>query len=216
MSGNFRHVSARALQAMIRDPSLAMHFRSYDPSDSPIPAAFRAMVARMPAEHRESVLEGLKKSLQGGAGDYLAKMRAAANRAASAAGLGPEDFGDVLDIDKAWHGVHIVLAGTEWEPTASPGNVVLGGTAIGEDGGYGPVRYLTVEEVREAADHLAAITDDDFRARYDPKILRALGAYAMQPEVPEERDWLASAFGRVREYYVSARDLGRGMLLFVS
>src|SRR4051794_3152384 len=79
-----------------------------------------------------------------------------------------------LSLDKAWHGVHYLLAG-DAESTAGLGAVVLGGTDIGEDEGYGPARYLTPAEVEALALALDAPgAADEIAARYDADRMREL------------------------------------------
>lgn len=49
------------------------------------------------------------------------------------AGLTTADLDPPLSLNKAWHAVHFVLAHTQFEPTAPPGNAVLGGREVGPD-----------------------------------------------------------------------------------
>src|SRR5262245_17894050 len=62
-----------------------------------------------------------------------------------------DDYGiheDVLDIGKAWHGIHFLLTGSTWHGDPPLSWVVMGGVPIGPDiFGYGPVRYLLPEQV---------------------------------------------------------------------
>ena len=66
-----------------------------------------------------------------------------------------EENENCIDVDKAWHGIHYLLAGDTWGGDPPLANVVLGGTAIGDDVGYGPARYLTADEVRAIGDALS-------------------------------------------------------------
>src|SRR5262245_31900716 len=84
-----------------------------------------------------------------------------------------DDMPDHLDLDKSWHALHFLLAGTEWEPTEGAGEAVLGGEPIGEDVGYGPARLLTADQVHVIADHLRGLDIDALRARYDANALTA-------------------------------------------
>ena len=45
---------------------------------------------------------------------------------------------------------------------------ILGGTAIGDDMGYGAPRYLDAPQVKEAAEALAALPVDELRQRFKP------------------------------------------------
>ena len=82
--------------------------------------------------------------------------------------LFPDDESDpgALDIDKSWHAIHFLLTGAPWNGEPPLCRAILGGEPVGEDGGYGPARYLTAEEVAEVATALAAVDPDDLRQRY--------------------------------------------------
>jgi hypothetical protein len=63
-----------------------------------------------------------------------------------------------LDIDKAWHGIHFLLNDEPWgEARPGLGFVVVGGTEIGEDAGYGPVRGFSADDVKVIQRALEAI-----------------------------------------------------------
>jgi len=64
----------------------------------------------------------------------------------------PQGAGDVLSLDKAWHGVHYVLCGAVEPGESLVSRAVLGGTEVGEDfSGYGPARCFSGAEVTELA-----------------------------------------------------------------
>jgi hypothetical protein len=116
----------------------------------------------------------------------------------------PEDQGKALSIDKAWHGVHYLLCG-EVEPGATLlSQAVLGGTEFGDDLGYGPARYFSVEQVAAIAPELSRPDlEAEMRARFDPARMLCLGIY------PGGWDrgpggWLLEEFRRLRDFYVEA------------
>src|SRR5579863_7993210 len=82
-----------------------------------------------------------------------------------------------LDIDKAWHGIHFLLTGEAWGGEPPAALAILGGTEIGEDIGYGPARYLSVEEVRTVAATLAATPRNVIAERYQPEAMERAGVY---------------------------------------
>jgi hypothetical protein len=79
-----------------------------------------------------------------------------------------------LSIDGDWHALHVLLTGeirglAEIEPAPPPlDNVVMGGTDTPFDAGYGKVRFLAPYEVREVAEALREIPEEELRARFDP------------------------------------------------
>jgi len=127
---------------------------------------------------------------------------------------GPE----FLDLDKAWHGIHYLLAGTAWKPGPGAGQVVLGGTALGEDQGYGPAHFFTPEEVRRLAALLEAETPAKLTARYDPK---AMDRERIYPDVwvregREALDYLLEYYVQLVAFYGSAAKRGRAVLFVVN
>ena len=82
-----------------------------------------------------------------------------------------------LEIGRAWHGIHFLLNSKRYEGKLPLVNVVMGGTEIGEDLGYGPVRYLTPDQVKEVAAALSRIDRAELRERFDPAVFEAAGIY---------------------------------------
>lgn len=123
-----------------------------------------------------------------------------------------------IDVDKAWHGIHFLLTGDAWGGSPPLADVVLGGTEIGEDIGYGPARYLTPAETKAAADAIAAISPDDFRARYDAAALSKHEIYPGIWDDPEDEalEYLAEHFESIREYFEEAATRGDAMLKYIS
>ncbi|BBH70295.1 hypothetical protein ACTI_69800 [Actinoplanes sp. OR16] len=120
-----------------------------------------------------------------------------------------------LDLDKSWHAVHYLLTGTAWSLGDTPaGAAVLGGTEIGEDGGYGPPRYLVPDEVQAIARALSALDERSLRSRFDPAALDAAEIY---PEgwSSTDIDSVLAHFRTLREFYRSAATNGEGVLLAV-
>jgi Domain of unknown function (DUF1877) len=124
--------------------------------------------------------------------------------------------GKGLNVDKAWQGIHFVLTGDAWSGEPPLSNVVLGGTEIGEDLGYGPVRYLTPEEVAEVATALAPIDADEFANRYDPDELAGNDIYAFDYDHPDdELEYFKDAYVELRGYFQDASAKGNAMLVFL-
>lgn len=132
--------------------------------------------------------------------------------------LFPENGGpqNALDIDKAWHGLHFLLCGDPWEGNGPLAQVVMGGTEIGDDLGYGPARYLTVDETAEASGALAATSADELGARFDARELASNDIY---PDIWNEGDtaleYLLDAYRRVSLYFAEAAAAGDAMLKYL-
>jgi hypothetical protein len=132
-----------------------------------------------------------------------------------------EGEGDVGSLDKAWHGIHYLLTGTAWEGDPPLNFLVSGGQEVGEeDVGYGPARTLTPGETREIAGALAAVSDDQLRARFAPGEMMRLEIY---PEIwdrdPAEDDtlgYLIAYVGQLRAILASVVARGHGLLVAIT
>jgi hypothetical protein len=122
-----------------------------------------------------------------------------------------------LDLDKAWHGLHFLLADSPWETVDGAGEAVLGGDPIGDDVGYGPARLMTPAKVRVVAAGLRDVGVDALRGRYDAATLSAAQIY---PDIWAEPDvfdsYLAPNFTRLRDLFLRASDAGQAVLLAIT
>jgi len=122
-----------------------------------------------------------------------------------------------IDVDKAWHGIHFLLANDAWAGELPLANVVLGGNEIGDDVGYGPAKYLTADEVFEVANALKDLSSDAFRARYNAKSLLDNEIY---PQIWHDDDdavgYLTSYYETLRDYYLDAAAKGNAMLKYTN
>ncbi len=119
-----------------------------------------------------------------------------------------------LSVDKAWDGLTALL---EFRCTNGP---LEGVPVYGVDTGYGPPQLITPDEVRQCADELSALGEDELREAYDPQGMAADGRYPQVWDREEERaqnlDWLLAVFREVRAFYQDAAQRGNGVLFFLT
>ena len=117
----------------------------------------------------------------------------------------------VFRLEKYWHALHFLLTGDDSLDPPGPvppprGNVVLGGAATPLETGYGPVRYLNPQEVREVADVLCAIPVEELQRRFNAENFndRRIYSYARRPRIWSRcwrrciRSWSSSSAGQPR------------------
>ena len=121
-----------------------------------------------------------------------------------------------IDIDKAWHGIHFMLTGTQYDGDPPLSNVIFSGATIGDDVGYGPARYLTPTEVAEVAEALRSIPPDDLAKRYDAAALTANDIYPQIWGGDEDLEYILSWYGTLRDYYADAASKGNAMLQYLN
>jgi hypothetical protein len=122
-----------------------------------------------------------------------------------------------LDIDKAWHGIHFLLAGSAWDTTHGVGEAVLGGEEIGDDVGYGPARLLRPDRVSAIAAGLSTVEVGTLRTRYNAAALSAADIYPGVWDEPDVFDtYLGPYFETLRTFYVAAAGEGQAVLLAIA
>lgn len=118
----------------------------------------------------------------------------------------PRGEGELVetDLDKAWHGIHYLLTGSEWGGEPPLDFIVQGGTEIGSvDVGYRPARAFRAREAAAIHTAIAPISRDILLARYQPVRMKDLDIY---PNIwdfdPAEDD----AFGYCADYFATLQD----------
>ena len=117
-----------------------------------------------------------------------------------------------LDIDKSWHGIHFLLTGSAWEGNPPISLAILGGTEIGEDGGYGPARYLIPEEVKALSSALQEVSPEDLITRQTPEAMLAAELYSCDGS-PDDLEYIQSYYDSLRQFYFEAACRGDAVLL---
>jgi hypothetical protein len=129
--------------------------------------------------------------------------------------------GVATDLDKAWHGIHYLLTGTDWEGDSPLNLLAAGGRVVGDiDMGYGPARVLTAAETRAAHEALSALGDDALRARFDPAAMMEKEIY---PEIwdrdPDDDDtlgYLMEYVAILRRFLADAVKARHGAVIYLS
>jgi hypothetical protein len=132
-----------------------------------------------------------------------------------------DEEGPDIDLDRAWHGLHYLLAGTARE-TAGPRGYILGGHRIGEVCvGYGPARALTSQEVAVFDDLLQCISSEDLAKRFNPEALMQDGVY---PEIWDRAltgednpiEYLVEHFVQLKQFVAAAHRDGVGVITYLA
>ena len=242
MMGRFVQVSPDRLKQILDDPSGVEELLRANLQGSSQLTAALAQIGRAPEiltgainsldpANRERVTKALTDlgvdpdAIARGEGrDALAKLlvqrakarfagRAPGQPPASAAGALTAGKGADISIDKAWHGVHYLMCGQAVPGSDLASQVVMGGTDVGDDLGYGPARYFTPVQVAAIARELSRPNlEAEMNARFDPDQMMQLGIYPGQFDSTDDRDWLMDAFRKLRQFYADASAAGLGVV----
>src|SRR5262245_1401578 len=174
------------------------------------PQAIAATFSRLPEPLRQQLEASLGRTTAamaaGEGGDDILKLmhKQLARRA------GPGDRKrEVLSLEKAWHGVHYLLAGRREPGPELRSQAVLGGVRLGDDpegfSGYGPARYFRAAQVRELSEELRRPeVEAEAVARFDPAKMSELQIYPGWRAENQDKEWLMDAFQHLRDFYSSA------------
>ncbi|MEH1922607.1 YfbM family protein [Nostoc sp.] len=120
-----------------------------------------------------------------------------------------------------WHALHFLLTGEsslEVDTQVSPPlcNVVMGGTPTQFEAGYGFVRYLTLEEVRDVADALSQISVEELKSRFNSAVFNEAEIYPNPSPGgwdEEEIEPLFELYPKLVEFFQNAAKEGDIVLL---
>jgi len=129
--------------------------------------------------------------------------------------LGLSKDGLELSLHKSWHCLHFLLTGKSWEPVdSSLGKAIMGGKEIPDRQGvmgYGPIRYLTPEEVRQVAEALAEFPIAARASAFDSVAAEEAKVYVPEHDAEE----LTHHFDQLKGFYRDAANKENAMLLWV-
>jgi hypothetical protein len=182
------------------------------------PQTMAATLSRLPDPLRQQIQASLDRTTaamaSGQGGDDILKLmqKHLARRAEPVGGKR-----EVLSLEKAWHGVHYLLAGAAEPGPELRSQAVLGGVELGDDpegfSGYGPARYFRAAQVRELSEELRRPeVESEAAARFDPAKMSQLQIYPGWRAGEHDKEWLMDAFQRLRDFYLSAAAQGRAII----
>ncbi len=128
-----------------------------------------------------------------------------------------ESYEEGFDIDKTWQAIHFLLNHHPWEGDLPLFNVVFGGKVISdEDFGYGPARYLTIEEVNAVNVALNNITPEELWSRFDVDAFRTNDIYPGFEGTKDDKECICSYYKRLQNYFQQAANEKLAMILYMS
>jgi Domain of unknown function (DUF1877) len=182
------------------------------------PQTIAATLSHLPAPLRQQIEASLGRTTaamaSGEGGDDILKLME--KQLARRAGPGGRKR-EVLSLEKAWHGVHYLLAGASEPGAELRSQAVLGGVELGDDpegfSGYGPARYFRAAQVRELSEELRRPeVEAEAAARFDPAKMSELRIYPGWRAGDQDKQWLMEALRRLRDFYSSAAAQGRAII----
>jgi hypothetical protein len=133
-----------------------------------------------------------------------------------------EDEERLNDIDKAWEGIIYLLSGqglsADNGPVKDLSRVIFSGQVVDEEQelGMGPAHYLTPAQVKEAAEELAQLTDEQLRSRYEIHAMTKAGIYPNIWDDDNSLEYLLDNIEVLKVFYKTAAEDGNGVITFLS
>jgi hypothetical protein len=124
-----------------------------------------------------------------------------------------------IDLDKAWHGVHYLLTGEAYGGQEPESLAVVGGEEFGPEVGYGPARFLTVEQVTKVASALSALTPEILESRFNPKDMEAKDIYPgiiWVRDGKEALDFVLEGYQQLQVFYRDAASRGEAVVQWIA
>ena len=125
------------------------------------------------------------------------------------------------DLDKAWSGLHFTLNGGD-EDTGSPlGFLMYWGEYVADiDAGFGPPRILRPAQVKEVHEALTGLSNEEFKARYQPKLMAKREVYPRiwddEDCYQENLDYLEEYFEELKKFIAMANANNYGLIISIS
>jgi hypothetical protein len=123
------------------------------------------------------------------------------------------------ELEKAWHGIHFILTGSDWNGDEPLCYLLAGGSTVGEiDVGYGPARALTSTQVEEFRAAISNLSKEDFKNKFDREAFEQHEIYPRGWQLGKDEeniDFLYSHFVTLREFLEAAKAKGYGAIVWL-
>lgn len=126
-----------------------------------------------------------------------------------------------LDLDKAWEGIQFILTGSGMSGIQESNKLSRAFFSFQildeeQDLGYGPVQYLTAEEVKEINSEIQKIDQSILKERIDGEKMMAQGIYPSIWTENESIEYLTEIFIEFKEFYQKATENNEAILSFIN
>ncbi|MFE6510660.1 YfbM family protein [Nocardioides sp. NPDC057767] len=118
----------------------------------------------------------------------------------------------LVDVDKAWHGIHWLLTGSVWEGEPPLGDAIFGGDEFGEDNGYGRPRHLCADRTVKVHAALSALSEAELTSRYDGAAMNAAELYPVGIWEEDGQAYTFEHLAELRAFYAHAASNGLSVI----
>lgn len=126
----------------------------------------------------------------------------------------------IIDIDKTWHALHFTLTGKVWAGGGSEfDDLVLGGESITDsEKEEFPILLIRPERVKELAEALEKLTEQEFREKFSMKKMVENEIYPLYEEEDEDDffEYVSGYFIELKKFMKIASDEGQAVIFYIS
>ncbi|MER7607175.1 YfbM family protein [Nocardioides sp. NPDC127503] len=126
--------------------------------------------------------------------------------------LAEENDPRLVDLDKAWHGIHWLLTGSVGEGERPLADAIFGGEEFGEDNGYGRPRHLCADCTAKVHAALSALDDAELMSRYDGAAMNAAELYPVGIWEKDGHEYTLDHLAGLRAFYAYAAARGLSVI----
>lgn len=122
----------------------------------------------------------------------------------------------VCDLDKSWHAIHFLLTGDPAGGAFPLNFLATGGEEIGEDVGYGPVRFLNSDQTIILNSELEKISVIDLTNRFDHATFVEFELYPVYTGwTDDDKTWLADYYKDIKAFINNAVTVNKGICIYI-
>lgn len=132
--------------------------------------------------------------------------------------INPEDY-PALDIDKSWQAVHYLLCGSIDDGEPPMGYVVpIRDENFIESGMEFGAFFADVEQVREVAEYLDSLGEDELKGMFDFGAMLRDEVYPIMDEGDEDGffEYLCGYIGKIKKFYKETAERRGAVIFYVS
>ena len=128
---------------------------------------------------------------------------------------------DTMDLDKAWHALHFLFTGSDWEGDFPNGFLVSCGEPIGDvDVGYGPAKSFSPQQVEDIAAFLGGVDPKTLKQRFDPEKMHKMEIYPSiwdnGAESEQELEYVLGGLGELKEFVTVTVEREMALLVYIN
>ncbi len=130
--------------------------------------------------------------------------------------FGKSEQRHILELNKSWQAIHYMLTGSSGQSRHSLSELMFGGKAMIAADDEAP-RLQDPEQVQQLSVKLQAVSNEDFAAKYNPKMMDASQVYPCiwAKDGEDGLEYLLHYFKLLKKFYATAAKRQHSVMLWI-